>query len=81
MKQVYVRGSTLVILSYIWFIVFIWTVIVEWMKGNDFDSFYLIAVYMGVVLWFNRKVENKTEQNKDKSIFEIKYVLTSLPEY
>ena len=65
MKQVYVRGSTLVILSYICFIVFIWTVIVEWIKGNEFDSFYLIAVYMGIILWLigKWKIKRDTEQD------------------
>mgnify|MGYP001202525351 CR=1 len=64
MNPFYVRGSTLVVLSYVCLIVFLLSVIIEWLQGNEFDTFYLTAVYMGIILWLLGKWKIKREKKQ-----------------
>ena len=66
MNQFYVRGSTLIILSYICFVVFVLSIIIEWLHGNEFDTYYLVAVYMGVILWILGKWKKKRETSNHR---------------
>ena len=51
MRKVHIRGSTLVILSYFCFLVFLLRLFIELAQGNAFDAYYLLIAFLGLFLF------------------------------
>ena len=73
MRKVHIRGSTLVILSYFCFVVYLLRQLIEFVQRNTFDSYYSLILFLGLFLfvlgkWKSRRDQRAQDEKGDKSL-------------